>query len=192
LLDLSPAILHQLAREHREELAELADGSALVIDKTPLNFLYLGMVAVLHPDARVLHCTRDPIDTCLSCYLQTFPASLSFATSLEGLGHYHSQYRRICHHWCQHLPLPLHTVAYEDMVEDLESTLRGVLDFLELDWHPGCLDYHESERVVHTASFDQVRQPIYRRSVGRALSYAHLLGPLISNLWNFADKSTNP
>ncbi|MDP6933650.1 MAG: sulfotransferase, partial [Myxococcota bacterium] len=171
-----------LADEHRSLLMALGDGARYVTDKLPHNFLHLGLLAQLHPGAQVIHCIRDPLDTCLSCFFQNFDAKNPYATSLEDLGVYWRGYQRLMAHWKQVLPLPIHEVRYETLVAEPEVETRRLLSFLGLPWEPSCLSFHESSRRVHTASYDQVRQPIYQSSVGRSDRYHHHLGPLIDAL----------
>jgi hypothetical protein len=148
----------------------------------PLNHRYLGWIALLFPGARIIHCSRDPRDTCLSCYFQSFARGNFYASDLGHLGLYYRQYRKLMDHWKQHLPLPILEVRYEDHVADPERTAREMLAFLNLTWDPVCLDFHLSGRAVRTLSRDQVRQPIYSSSVGRWRNYERHLGPLFDAL----------
>jgi len=153
-----------------------------VTDKMPQNFMFLGLVAMLFPEAHVIHCTRDPLDTCLSCYLTHFTLGHEFAQDLSDLGEYYSQYRRLMSYWRDTLRLPLIEVRYEEVVSDLEGQTRRLLDLLELAWDPNCLEFHKTPRLVATASLHQVRKPLYRRSVGRWRNYEKHLGPLADAL----------
>ncbi|MDP6931856.1 MAG: sulfotransferase [Myxococcota bacterium] len=171
-----------LARSHLSELSELAGDKLIVIDKMNFNFLYLGIINELFPGARILHCTRSPLDTCLSCYCQNFNSNLAFSNRLDHLAHYHRSYQRLMEHWSRVITLPMREVVYEDLVEDLEGTVSTVLDFLDLPWDDRCLRFHQSDRTIATASFEQVRRPLYTSSVGRSDRYRHLLGPLVRGL----------
>ena len=153
----------------------------MVVDKLPHNFLHLGLAALLTPQARVIHCVRDPIDTCLSCYFQHFsgPAN-SFSGRLDALSGFYAQYHRLMKHWSAVLPLEILTVRYEDVVADTEQVSQQMLSFLGRSWDPAVLDFHKSARVCATASYAQVQQPIYSSSIGRAERYRHRLGELIT------------
>jgi hypothetical protein len=119
------------------------------------------------------------MDTALSCFFHHFHGNgMPFAYDLQNLGAYYLQYRRIMTHWRSVLDLPILEVSYERLVADPESGIRELVAFAGIDWEPACLRFFETERVVRTASFDQVRQPIYRSSVGRARRYARWLEPL--------------
>ncbi|HEX9771782.1 MAG TPA: sulfotransferase [Kiloniellales bacterium] len=155
-----------------------ADGAARVTDKMPYNFERLGLISLLFPRARVIHCRRDPLDSCLSCYFQNFARGNFQTFDLRHLGLFYRQYERLMAHWREVLDLPVLDVSYEAHVDDPEGTCRQILAFLGLDWDPACLEFHQSTRYVKTASRDQVSKPIYRSSVGRWRNYETHLGPL--------------
>ena len=170
------------ARHYLGCLGRAGPGAARVTDKLPQNFLSLGAAAHLLPGARVIHCRRDPVDTCFSCFRQNFHATHPWATSLEDLGLYWRGYSRLMAHWRRCEPLPMLEVDYERLVAEPEPVVREILGFLGLAWEPACLDFHRSRRVVNTASYAQVQRPIYTSSVGRSRPYAAHLGPLVAAL----------
>ncbi|HTH96798.1 MAG TPA: sulfotransferase [Stellaceae bacterium] len=170
-------------RQYLAEVTALAPGQARIIDKMPANFLYAGLIHLALPGARIIHCRRDPLDTCLSCYSKLFSAEQNFAYDLVELGRFHRGYQRLSDHWRAVLPATSFIeIDYAEMVEDLEASARRLIDFLGLAWNEACLDFHRSDRPVRTASMNQVRQPIYRSSLGRAESYRNHLAPLIDAL----------
>ena len=176
---LTPEQVERLAAVYRRRLDSLAPAARRVTDKMWQNFEFLGFAALLFPRSRVIHCVRDPMDTALSCFFHHFHGNgMPFAYDLQNLGAYYLQYRRIMTHWRSVLDLPILEVSYERLVGDPETGIRELVAFAGLDWEPACLRFFETERVVRTASFDQVRQPIYRSSVGRARRYARWLEPL--------------
>jgi hypothetical protein len=119
------------------------------------------------------------MDTALSCFFHHFYGDgMPFAYDLENLGAFYRQYCRMMNHWRSVLPLPIHEVNYERMVADPETQIRALVDFAGLDWAPDCLRFFETDRVVRTASLDQVRRPIYGTSVGRYRRYEQWLAPL--------------
>jgi hypothetical protein len=166
-----------LAQRHLQRLIQLGGGAVRVLDKMPINFLHLGLIATLFPRARVLHCRRDPLDTCVSCYCQYFHA-LNFTWDLADLGNYYRQYERLMAHWQTTLPLRLLDVSYEELVNNQEAVSRRLVDFCGLDWDERCLAFYESRRPVHTQSTLQVRRPMYASSVGRWKRYEKHLQPL--------------
>ena len=149
-----------------------------ITDKMPRNFLYLGLMAALFPKARVIHCTRDPIDTCLSAFFLNFPGDHPYAYDQEKLGRYYRAYDRLMDHWKRVLPIEMMELRYEDLVADQRSMTAKLLSFCGLDWDSTCLDFHRTQRSVNTSSFAQVRRPIYAGSVSRWKRFDAHLGPL--------------
>ena len=172
----------ELATRYLEHLDQLAPQAVRVVDKMPGNFKFLGLIQMLFPDARVIHCTRDPLDTCLSCYFQDFARSHAYSCDLEHLAAFYNDYRRLMAHWKEVLDIPMLDVSYEELVENQEEVSRRMVDFCGLEWEDSCLRFHETERFVATASYDQVRRPLYRKSVARWKRYERHLGPLIEAL----------
>jgi len=179
-LDASTA--GRLAETHLAQLERDACGAVRSVDKMPRNFFHLGLIALLFPRARLLHCLRDPLDTCLSCYFQDFGPRHPFSCDLEQLGRYCRDYQRLMAHWHVTLPNPILDVPYEALVGDQEAWSRKLVDFLGLPWDERCLAFHQTSRPVFTSSTWQVRQPIYASSIGRWRHYAKHLGPLFSSL----------
>lgn len=173
--DLSAISVHYL-----DALRSLDRESSRITDKLPTNFLNLGMISVLFPRATVIHCRRDPRDTCYSIYKHYFSArGHHYAYDLEELGAYYNRYRKLMEHWARVLPTPVHTFYYEDIVGDVETASRALLDACELPWEAACLDFHRSRRPVATISTDQVRRPIYSESVGAWRRHEQKLAPLL-------------
>jgi hypothetical protein len=167
-----------MAGWYLEQLDQVAGGAIRVVDKMPFNFLHLGLISMLFPKARIIHCVRDPLDTAISCFFQNFSESYAFTNSLETLGCYYRDYQRLMRHWHEVLPISMLDLRYEQLVEAPEATIRQLVQFLGLEWDERCLDFHENPRLVTTASYDQVRRPIYTGSVGRSRRFREHLGPL--------------
>lgn len=188
--DPFPTCLHRLTVAHANQMAEqylsaIAERNAsadYVIDKLPVNFRELWLIQVLFPGARIIHCIRDPRDTCLSCYMTDFANGNEFARDLRYLGKFYRDYQRLMEHWVRVLDLPILHVRYEQVVEDVEGQARQMLEFLQLPWDERCLRFYENARHVSTASKDQVRRPIYGSSVGRWRNYQNHLLELTSEL----------
>ncbi|MEE8444459.1 MAG: sulfotransferase, partial [Alphaproteobacteria bacterium] len=180
-----PALARDVANGFLERLARAGGDARRITDKMPSNFMHAGLIAMLFPGARIIHTRRDPADTCLSCFFQNFAGtSLAFSYDLADLGHYYRQYSRLMEHWRQCLPdrPGLLEVDYEKLVGHQERESRRLIEFLGLDWSDSCLSFHETKRVVTTASHSQVRQPVYRTSVGRWKRYGDRLAPLLKSL----------
>jgi tetratricopeptide (TPR) repeat protein len=164
--NLSRDTIWRQAEHYLQRLRE-ADPQALrVSDKMPQNYTALGLIAVLFPHARVIHCRRDPRDTCVSCFCENF-SEIKFSSTLDDLGLYYGEYERLMAHWRQALPLPMLDVHYEQLVTGPEAIIRELISFCGLDWDDRCLLFHQARRNVYTASNLQVRQPMYATSIGR-------------------------
>jgi len=156
--------------------------AAYLVDKTPSNFLYLGLIAKAMPTARIIHLTRDPMDSCFAIYKTLFRMGYPYSYRLEDLGDYYAAYARLMAHWHNVLPGRILDVAYHDLVSDFEPQVRRLLDHCGLDWLEACLSFHKNSSPSATASAAQVRQPLYASSVGRWRRYADHLRPLQARL----------
>jgi tetratricopeptide (TPR) repeat protein len=180
---VTPGQLQEFGKTYVEGLRARAPGAKRVTDKMPGNFVFLGLIHLALPDARIIHVTRDPRDTCLSCYSKLFTAEQDFTYELGELGRYYRKYQQLMAHWRNVLPEGrVFEIRYEDVVDDLEASARRIVDHCGLDWHPACVAFHEAQRPVRTASASQVRRPIYRTSEGRWRAYREHLGPLFAAL----------
>lgn len=182
LAEVGSEDLDPFAKRYLRRLDQIDGQAARVSDKMPANFARLGLIALLFPGARVLHCVRDPLDTCLSCYFEDFRFRNTYSFSLENLGHYYGQYLALMRHWRAVLPIPMLDIRYESLVEQPSETIAEMLEFCGLDWDGRCLAFHENPRIVNTASSEQVRRPLYASSIGRAAQYRHRLEPLVRTL----------
>lgn len=182
LAQLSQSDVDAAASRYLEHLAALNADAPRVTDKMPHNFEQLGLINLLFPEARVIHCIRNPLDTCVSCYTIQFSLAHAYATDLAHLGHAYAEYQRLMRHWPTVLDVPMLDVVYEDTIADTEATARRIIEFAGLPWDDACLRFYEAERAVTTASWDQVRKPIYKSSVARWKRYEKHLGPLIAAL----------
>jgi tetratricopeptide (TPR) repeat protein len=177
--DAARELLPRMAEDYEMRLAALSAGAARVIDKMPPNFMNIGLIHAAFPRARIIHMQRHPIDTCLSIYFQYFFNTHPYANDLGSLAHYYREYLRVMEHWRSILaPGALLEVPYESLVSDQELWSRRLLDFVGLPWDAKCLSFHETNRVVLTASKWQVRQKIHTGSRGRWRNYERFVGPL--------------
>ena len=163
-----PAAVRWETASYVRKLRGLGADAVRIIDKQPDNILFLGQIAMLFPRARIVVCRRDPRDVCLSCYFQYFQDDkVSWADDLSDCGFRTRQIERLMDHWRAVLPTPVLEIQYETLITDPEGESRRLIDYLGLDWDPACLSFHETERIVTTASRWQVRQPLYTSSMGR-------------------------
>ena len=179
----------QLFSEKAERYLELLDELAgnipqRIVDKMPNNFLHLGLINIFFPQARIIHCKRDHLDTCLSNYCNDFEGMHGYKYMLSDLGFYYCQYLRLMDYWKETLTVPILDVLYENIVANQEQTSREIISFIGLPWDEKCLEYYKTEHAVNTRSNVQVRQPIYNSSVRRWKHYEKHLGLLVRSLGN--------
>lgn len=177
--ELSSADLPGLAEAYLHTLDRIDPAAAHVTDKMWENFEYLGFIERLFPRARVIHCRRDPRDMAVSCYFQHFAGAngVPFAYDLEHIGTFYREHERLMDFWRRESGLQMLDVQYEEVVLNVEGQARRAIDFLGLEWSEACLEFHTSGRPVNTASYAQVRQPVYTSSIGRWRHYARYLAP---------------
>jgi hypothetical protein len=148
----------------------------------PYNFMFLGLIALALPNAKIIHCTRDPLETCFSIYKQNFSGSHAYSTDLVGLGQYYNLYKTLMAHWQSLFGDQIFEANYERIVDDSAVEIGKLLEFCSLVKEPACFEFHKNKRVVRTASVSQVRQPIYRDSIKASTPYLEYLKPLINTL----------
>lgn len=170
---------HEAAEDYLKLLRGISATAVRVIDKSLSNFHFLGLVLHAFPRARVIHCRRHPIDTCLSMYFTQFELLKGFVADRDDLVFYYQEYLRVAEHWRAILPPERFTeVDYEVMVADPDKEGRRLIEFCGMEWDPACLRPEQNRRAVRTASIWQVRQPIYRTSLARWRRYEPWLGSL--------------
>ena len=181
--DASPEKLQSMATSYLAKVAPLSHGRVHVVDKMPANFMHAGLIHMMLPNAKIIHSRRDPVDTCLSCYSKLFGGEQSFTYNLAELGQFHRDYQALMAHWRAILPASSFLeVDYEQVVEDIETQARRMLDFIGVPWNSACLEFYETKRPVRTASVNQVRKPVYKSSTGRWRVHEKNLKPLLSAL----------
>jgi tetratricopeptide (TPR) repeat protein len=186
LRDVPARSIRELGSRYMASIGRGARDAKRVVNKLPHNFEYLGLIALSLPKARIVHCTRDPMDNCLSCFMQSFNKSHGYNRDLETLGLYYREYRRLMRHWQAVLPNQIFELPYEEMVAAQEATSRKLIAFMGLEWDDACLAFHATDRSVSTPSRWQVRQPIYQSSVKAWRAYEKHLAPLKQALGDLA------
>ncbi len=176
-----------LAEAYLVDIAHYGPPARRIIDKVPHNFEFLGLIALMFPNARIIHCRRDPIDTCVSCFTHSFNEAHGYNADLQVLGRYYRAHERLMAHWREVLPLWMFENSYEQLVAEPEAQSRALIAFLGLEWEDACLDFQSNERLVLTPSRWQVRQQIYTSSVKSWAKYETHLGPLFEALGDLAD-----
>jgi len=179
---LKPHLWSKFGKYYLQRTMKFRDRAPRFIDKNPNNFFYIGLIHLILPDAKIINARRGPLDSCFGSYKQLFARGQAFTYDLTEIGEYYLQYQRLMEHWHQILPAKVLDVQYEDVVADLETQVRRILEYCELPFEQTCLDFHQTDRVVKTASSEQVRQPIYSSSVDLWKNYEEHLGELIEVL----------
>jgi len=179
---LTRSAMDRSARTYLKTLATQSRTAQRITDKQVFNFLYLGPIRAMFPDARVVHCVRDPRDVAVSCYFQSFMGRVYFANRLGNIGVFYTAYRQLMEHWNTVLDGPVLEVSYKRLTMGQEALSRELVDFVGLEWDDRCLRFHENRRIVETATIDQVRRPMYRSSVGRWRHYEDQLAPIMAAL----------
>ncbi|MBV8047157.1 MAG: sulfotransferase [Paludibacterium sp.] len=172
------ARLHALGQDYLDQLWRLAPSAQVICDKMLSNYLYLGLIGLMLPEARIVHCARSPMDTCFSCFTTSFLTGHEECFDQVGVARHFLLYRRLMRHWQQVMPGRVLTVAYERVVQQPEEEVRRLLDAIGLPWDPACLQFHSTGRRVRTASMTQVRQPLYRHAMQRWQHFAPWLGDM--------------
>jgi tetratricopeptide (TPR) repeat protein len=180
---MSAAQLRSLGEDYVRQVTAMAPQAARVTDKALGNFVHVGLIHLALPKARIIHAARNAMDTCFSCFSKLFASELLYTYDFGELGRYYRSYDNLMSHWRQVLPKgAMLDVQYEDLVADLETQARRIVDYCGLDWDERCLSFHQTQRPVRTASAVQVRRPIYNSSVERWRPYETMLRPLRDEL----------
>lgn len=188
--DLKKAEVTALGNKYVKGLRERAPGSARITDKMPANCFCIGLIHLILPNAKIIHVKRNPVDTCVSQFTRLFNKSQYQSYDLAELGRFYKNYTKVMDHWRNVLPAgSFYEIQYEEVVADIDSEARKLLEYCGLEWEDGCLDFHKTERSVRTASVTQVRQPIYNSSVERWRKYEEFLGPLLKELGDLVPNS---
>ena len=187
-----PKSMNTLTNEQRESLGDIfikdtmmhRQGAPMFTDKMPNNFRHIGLIHLILPNAKIIDARRYPLDCCFSMFKQLFAQGQEFSYGLKEAGSYYNSYVKLMNHWDKVLPGKILKVNNEDVIEDLEGQVKRLLRFIDVPYEENCITFHETERLVRTASSEQVRQPINKKGIGRWKPYAKYLKPLIETLDN--------
>ena len=178
LADLSPEQLQAYGEEYIRDTRIHRQNAPFFIDKMPNNFRHIGLIRLMLPNAKIIDARRDPMACCFSGFKQLFAEGQMFSYDLEDVARYYRDYVRLMNHWDAVLPGYVLRVQHEDVVADLETEVRRMLDFCGLPFEEACLQFHKTERNVRTPSSEQVRQPVYATGLEQWKHYEPWLGPL--------------
>ena len=176
--DLSESELTRLGEQYLKQVQRHRKAAPFFTDKMPNNFAYVGFIKTILPNAKIIDARRHPMDSCFGCYKQHFAKGQTFTYDLFELGEFYLEYLRVMDHWDEVLPGEVLRVQYEDVVDDLDTQVRRILEFCQLPFEEGCINFHETKRAVRTASSEQVRQPIYKGSLETWKRFGSNLDPL--------------
>ena len=179
---LEPVHIKELGKQYLDATQRYRKGASRFTDKMPNNFSMVGLLALILPNAKIINARRHPLDSCMGSYKQLFYRGQSFTYDLVELGEYYLDYQRIMDHWHKVLPGRVLDVHYENMVANQDDETRRLIEFCDLPWEDACLRFYETDRAVNTASSEQVRQPIYSKSINSWRRFESHLGPLVEVL----------
>jgi tetratricopeptide (TPR) repeat protein len=182
LAQLDAAQLNRLGKRYLADTRAYRTAEPRFIDKMPNNFRHIGLLHLILPNARIIDARREPMACCFGNYKQLFAHGQEFAYSIEDIARYYRTYLDLMRHWDAVLPGRVLRIQHEDLVNDLEGSVRRLLEYCGLEFEPACLDFHKTERSVRTASSEQVRQPLYREGLEQWRHYEPWLGPLRTSL----------
>lgn len=180
--DLSGPQWQELGREYLEALRQKAPDAARITDKMPQNFRFLGVINIILPQAKLIHCHRNPLDNCWSIYKNLFADGHPYAYDLQELGRFYNFYRALMQHWNAVLPGRIYDLSYEQLIANPRDEIKALLEFCELPFDQRCIDFHRNERAVNTMSAAQVKRPINKDSIERWSAYKEYLAPLANEL----------
>lgn len=179
LQEIDPIVLEKKANYYHQGLPKIQGTPDFIVDKMPYNFMHIGLLSLVFPDSKIIHCTRNPLDIILSCYFQDFAEGNSFSYDLNDAAWFYNEYDSLMKHWKNVVNIKIYNNSYESLVSDPETKIRQLLEFCGLEFEESCLRFNKNQRVVHTASYQQVREPIYKRSVEKWKKYESYISEII-------------
>ena len=180
--NVSDGELKDIAKLYYERLARDSGGEKFVTDKMPLNFIHAGVIMCLFPQAKLIHCRRDPRATCFSNYKTYFTGTVPFSNNQQDLARYYRLYEDMIAHWNRVMPGAIHEVQYEELVQDSEPGIRALLEYCGLEWQDACMNFHKTKRPVVTASAMQVKQPMYKGAMEYWRNFEPFMDQALINL----------
>ena len=182
----NPKLLKQALEKSQDEyiskITEIDNSNKVFIDKTPLNFKYIGFIKNIFPNSKIINCNRDPIDTCFSNFKNFFSGSLLFANNLNDLAQFYNMYNNLMKFWQSFFGKDIYNLDYSSLIEDPNKEIKNIINFCQLEWDENCLKHELNSKSIKTASFAQARQPIYKSGVNSSKNYKEYLTELISNI----------
>lgn len=178
LNEIPPEVLTKMGEAYIEDTKYHRQGAACFIDKMPNNFRHIALIQLILPNAKIIDARRHPMACCFSGFKQLFGEGQQFSYDLDDIGHYYRSYVEIMDHWDRELPGRILRVQHEDVIADVETQVRRILDYCGLPFEQACVDFHKTKRAVRTPSSEQVRQPIYKSGMDQWKNFEPFLDPL--------------
>ncbi|MDO6445720.1 sulfotransferase [Colwellia sp. 1_MG-2023] len=175
--------LERIGQEYLKQLESINSNSEYITDKLPFNMLMVGFIKLVFPNAKIIHCVRNARDNCMSIFKRNFTTdNYRFAYNLKTLGQFHLLYQKLMEHWHNNFPGSIYDIEYETLIKNPKDEIKKLIQVCDLDWEEACLNFHQTEAVIKTASAYQVRQPIYDTSVGLWQKYEDNIAELLNEL----------
>jgi len=184
LVSITVKNINEYAHNYISDINKLSTNALRCTDKLPHNFFHIGLIILLFPNSKIIHCTRNPFDTCLSIYFKQFNENHLYARNLKELAVFYNKHTELMRHWLESCNIDIHMINYEDLISKPEEHIKQLINFVDIEWNDACLKHHKSERTIMTPSHDQASKPIYTSSVNRWKNYREHLDPLIEILGN--------
>ena len=163
----------------------------LITDKAPLNFLWIGLIKLIFPNSKIIHCSRSPKDNCLSLYKNLFDENLNWTYDETDLFRFYQEYDSLMSFWKKNIPDFIYDVNYENLISNSEFQIKKIVNFCDLDWEPGCIEFYKNKRAIKTVSSAQVRQSIYNSSINSSKNYEDFMPNLFSSLDSLQKKTAS-
>ena len=181
LMDIDTSSFNDFGQKYIDETRWARSSKPFFIDKMPNNFVHIGLIKLILPDAKIIDARRNPMDACFSCFKQYFAKGQHFTYDLDDIARYYKDYLRLMDFWNELFPGEIFTINYEDIINNPNKKIRELLNFCNVEFENSCLDFHKSKRPVKTASSEQVRQPMYKTGLDYWKNYRNNLDILINH-----------
>jgi tetratricopeptide (TPR) repeat protein len=181
LMDIDTSSFNDFGQKYIDETRWARSSKPFFIDKMPNNFVHIGLIKLILPNAKIIDARRNPMDACFSCFKQYFAKGQHFTYDLDDIARYYKDYLRLMDFWNELFPREIFTINYEDIINNPNKKIRELLNFCNVEFENSCLDFHKSKRPVKTASSEQVRQPMYKTGLDYWKNYRNNLDILINH-----------
>ena len=178
----NPDFLDKIASQYNCSINTYKSQENLITDKAPLNFRYIGLIKLIFPNSKIIHCSRSPKDNCLSLYKNLFDENLNFSYDQDDLSKFYKEYNDLMIFWNKSIPQFIHNIKYEHLISNAEGEITNLLNFCGLEWEKDCLQFYKNKRAIKTVSSAQVRKSFYNSSVDSYKNYERFLNDLNSSL----------